>query len=336
MSLPVVIVGAGLSGLVAAQVLVREGLSCVVVDKGRSPGGRLATRRLLGLDGRTAHLDHGAQFFTVRSPEFGALVAEWSNTGVVSEWCRGFDDQADGFPRYFAGEGMNSLAKWLARDLDVRCGKQVRSVAGGDGPFGGELSVTDLQNERLVTTSVLLTAPVPQSLALIDNGWLAVSDNERTGLHAVRYAPCLGLLVTTDRPTPISVSGGRQLDESTDPTWSFIGDNMAKGISAIPAVTFHANEAASTAWYDEPPEVIEQNLLVAAQHYLGSARVVKSEVKKWRYARPTVQHQDRCVITTPIVGTTLVFAGDAFGEPRVEGAALSGMAAAAAILKAVS
>ena len=53
------IIGAGLSGLSAAQTLVRSGRSVLVVDKGRGVGGRLATRRI-----GDATLDHGAQFFT--------------------------------------------------------------------------------------------------------------------------------------------------------------------------------------------------------------------------------------------------------------------------------
>ena len=62
------------------------------------------------------------------------------------------------------------------------------------------------------------------------------------------------------------------------------------------------------------------------------AVVIAAEVKKWRYARPTVLHSERCLTTVPIDGTRLVFAGDAFGEARVEGAARSGLAAATAIL----
>ena len=61
----VVVIGAGLSGLIAAQSLQAHGHKLLVVDKGRSPGGRLATRRI-----GPATLDHGAQFFTVRSEEF--------------------------------------------------------------------------------------------------------------------------------------------------------------------------------------------------------------------------------------------------------------------------
>ncbi|MCU1389006.1 MAG: hypothetical protein JWL72_2344, partial [Ilumatobacteraceae bacterium] len=71
-----------------------------VLDKGQSPGGRLATRRI-----GTATLDHGAQFFTVRSDAFAAFVAPHRASGLVREWCRGFGID-DGYPRYAVTGGM--------------------------------------------------------------------------------------------------------------------------------------------------------------------------------------------------------------------------------------
>lgn len=51
----------------------------------------------------------------------------------------------------------------------------------------------------------------------------------------------------------------------------------------------------------------------------------------WRYARPTVLHDTPCLLVR--APRRLVFAGDAFVAPRVEGAALSGLAAADALLQ---
>ena len=42
----ITVVGAGLSGLIAARDLASRGHTVVVVDKGRGVGGRLATRRI--------------------------------------------------------------------------------------------------------------------------------------------------------------------------------------------------------------------------------------------------------------------------------------------------
>ena len=125
----VVVVGAGIAGLMAAQTLVKNSHDVVVVDKGRSPGGRLATRRI-----DDATLDHGAQFFTVRDPLFKSHVEKWIASGVVTEWCRGFDSATqnnDGFPRYRGVRGMTDIAKHLANGLDVRCNTLAFSIARG-------------------------------------------------------------------------------------------------------------------------------------------------------------------------------------------------------------
>ena len=93
----------------AGRALVAAGHEVVLFDKGRSPGGRLATRRIEG-----ARLDHGAQFFTVRTDEFQQHVDRWTADGLVYEWCRGFSADGDGYPRYAVRGGMNALAKHLA------------------------------------------------------------------------------------------------------------------------------------------------------------------------------------------------------------------------------
>jgi predicted NAD/FAD-dependent oxidoreductase len=43
----ILVIGAGLAGLTAARRLQDRGHTVVVVDKGRAPGGRMATRRIL-------------------------------------------------------------------------------------------------------------------------------------------------------------------------------------------------------------------------------------------------------------------------------------------------
>jgi len=66
-------------------------------------------------------------------------------------------------------------------------------------------------------------------------------------------------------------------------------------------------------------------------HYLApGSRVVESQIKRWRYAFPRNIHHHRTLRTS---GTKpLYFAGDAFHGPLVEGAWLSGIAAATALL----
>ena len=79
----VLVIGAGISGLLCASELQRAGVSVRVLDKGRGVGGRMATRRMGG-----GRFDHGAQFFTVREPSFQSYVDEWLQAGVIQEWFR--------------------------------------------------------------------------------------------------------------------------------------------------------------------------------------------------------------------------------------------------------
>jgi hypothetical protein len=94
----VLIVGAGMSGLMAAQTLRERGHSVQLIERGRSVGGRLATRRVG--DGGLA--DHGAQFFTVRSDTLQSYVDRWLAQALVYVWGEGW---SDGSVKRTAGDG---------------------------------------------------------------------------------------------------------------------------------------------------------------------------------------------------------------------------------------
>ncbi len=318
----VVIVGAGLSGLVAARELVAAHVDVIVLDKGRSPGGRLATRRL---DGAT--LDHGAQFFTVRSPAFAKQVEDWQQRGLVHVWNHGFDDSdssdtadADGHPRYVATKGMNSLAKDLAVGVDVRCSTMVFAVR-RDVDSGAVTVVVD-DGTVLDTDAVIVTAPLPQAFALMIDGNVELDES----LFRTDYDRTIGLLVRLDGPAPLPESGGVQ---NADDVFSFIGDNASKGVSAEPAVTFHANPAWSEDHWDDDNDALVEQLIAAATPWLGGARIVEHSLKKWRLATPRSIWPDPCWTTA---NGRVVVAGDAFAGPKVEGAHNSGLAAAHALL----
>lgn len=308
----IIVVGAGLSGLMAANECVIRGHDVTVFDKGRGVGGRLATRRM-----DEAVLDHGAQFFTVRSPEFHTYVDAWREAGVVREWCRGFSE-IDGHPRYVGTHGMTSIAKHLAQGLDVRTNTLVFSITKNDNDW----TITTDDGIHYHADRVILTAPLPQSFSLLFGAGIEMPAE----LRRIDYDRTLGLLVTLDSGQHhIGAPGGVQFP---DEVFSFIGDNAAKGISASPALTFHANPVWSLEHFDLPLEEIHAALLAAATPYFGNAKVITSQPKKWRFAIPQSSWPDATWIEP---SGTLALAGDVFAGPRVEGAALSGIAAARAI-----
>jgi predicted NAD/FAD-dependent oxidoreductase len=310
----VAIIGAGLAGLVAGRELVHGGADVIVFDKGRSPGGRLATRRIGG-----ATLDHGAQFFTVRSPAFAAQVADWEKRGLVHVWNHGFDG-GDGHPRYVATNGMNSLAKDLATDLNVQCSTMAFALR--DEPDVSGITVVIDDGTAHTVDAVVVTCPIPQAFALMIDGGIDLDE----ALFRTDYDRTVGLLVRLDGPAAIPASGGIQ---DADEVFSFIGDNAAKGVSAEPGVTFHANPAWSEAhWNDENNTLVDQ-LTAAAQPWLGNASILEHSLKKWRLATPRSIWPDPCWTTA---NGRVVMAGDAFAGPKIEGAHNSGLAAAHTLL----
>lgn len=320
----VLVVGAGISGLLAARALGERGLRVVVLDKGRGVGGRMATRRLEG-----GAFDHGAQFFTARDPQFQALVEEWLEAGLVKTWARGFalsagGEKTNGEARYCGVAGMASIAKRLSEGLDLRLEAKVARVETAD---GGWRVGTETGGEYFAR-SLLLTSPAPQSLELLRTSGVELPTGVRGELEAIEYAPCLALLALLSGPCSLPNPGGMWC--SGEPI-AWMADNQRKGVSKVygSALTIHAGQAFSREHWQTPEAEVTAALLAAASPWLGGA-LVKTQLHRWRYSQPLRAHAARCV-TLRLPGL-LAFAGDGFGSPRVEGAALSGLAAGAALV----
>jgi predicted NAD/FAD-dependent oxidoreductase len=99
-----------------------------------------------------------------------------------------------------------------------------------------------------------------------------------------------------------------------------------KGVSAgPPALTIHAAVDFSRAYLDANREEVTRLLLEAAEPWIAG-RVINSQLHRWRYAKPFVQSSPLCLFSQK--PAPFAIAGDAFGGPRLEGAFLSGLAAA--------
>ena len=311
------IVGAGLSGLVAGRAFAAAGHDVVILDKGRGVGGRLATRRI-----GEGVFDHGAQFFTVRDPDFAAMVDDWLASGVVREWCRGFGTEQDGYPRYVGNNGMTDIAKHLATGLEIRTSSLVFSVLATE---SGGWSTTLDTGESFESDCVLLTAPIAQSFGFAFIGGVELPEE----LRSIDYDRTLALLAVLDSAPVIPSPGALQ---NPDGIFSFVGDNFAKGISPVHAVTFHANPAWSLEHWETPHDVAERLLRDAAIPYLGGANIIDANFKRWRFATPQRNWPDRHWMSET---GTMALAGDAFAGPRMEGAVLSGLSAARALMQTV-
>ena len=103
-------------------------------DKARRAGGRMASRPLHLTTGTTL-LDHGAQYFTARAPDFRALCSEALTAGVIAPWTGELRDEGTGAQaahddndRYRGTPDMNALPRWLARGLALQCHAAVQGL----------------------------------------------------------------------------------------------------------------------------------------------------------------------------------------------------------------
>ncbi len=310
-SADVLIVGAGMAGLTAAVALQQAGHDVIVFEKSRGVGGRLASRRI-----GPATFDHGAQFMTARDPRFVAALEAWRSMGVVEAWYR--SSGTEGHPRWRGKPAMTAVAKHLASTLNVRIEKRIVLMRRERAGWVAALE----SGETVRVGAVLLTPPVPQSLALLDAGRVELPTEARAHLASIAYDPCLAVLAVLDGPSVIPPPG--KLAPREGPI-AWIADNQMKGASATPAITLHATAAFSRQHWDRDRRESGRELLRAAEPWLGSD-VIEFQVHGWRYSKPVRTDESPCLVLSQ--SPPLILAGDAFGGPRVEGAAISGWAAA--------
>ena len=317
----VLIIGAGLAGLSAANDLRQAGRKVLVIDKGRGLGGRLAGRRI-----GDATFDHGAQFFTARESRFKAAVEGWIKAGVAEEWYSSYPGQPNGHPRYRGVPTMTAVAKFLATDIHVMRTTRVDSIGQQGNGWLAELDNGETVNAK----AMLITSPVPQTIELLAAGKITVPTDKQARLSRIQYESCIAVMAILDGPTAIESPGAIALE---DGPIAWITDNLQKGVSKIPAVTIHASDDFSAEHLNHDRMEIGQRLIDAAGVYLGDAKVTEYQVHGWRYSKPTIVDDAPCILLSETTDLPpLAVAGDAFAGPRFEGAVQSGWAAAKALM----
>jgi hypothetical protein len=330
----IAIVGAGIAGLACAATLLDAGHRVTLFDKGRSAGGRVATRRASRrADGPGASFDHGAQFATGRGAGFAALLARLQDEGAVAPWPaaqRGRDPVFTGVP------GMSALPHAMAERIKAKGGVILaeRHVAWlHDGGVlrhlpASEATPGSTQDHGGEVTgafdAVLLAVPAPQA------GPLLATRGSRfaSGLRDVVIAPCWAVMATFVAPV---VAADVIRPEGSPLGW--IARNSARpGHAATPdAWVLHASAAWSRAHLEDSAEAVIPALMQAFEAVVGSSLPAATSVvgHRWRFA----------LVETPLGQPCLWDASEAIGVcgdwclgPRVEAAYDSGIALATEVL----
>lgn len=321
------VIGAGISGLTCARALQEAGCSVAVLEKSRGMGGRVATRRVEpGLA-----FDHGAQYFTVRDERFAAQTDRWLKQGVVQRWNArvvaleaGSQQVPDGLTERFIGApGMNAIARDLALGLELRTGFEAGSLLQKNGEWFAVDTVGVLWGPFDWMVS---SAPAPQTAALL-GAW---SPKLAGRASEAKMAPCWAAMVQFSE----------RLDATFDAAFvrqsplSWIARNGSKpGRGAHECWVLHGSGDWSAEHLEETAAAIGPDLLSAFWTATGITPqpTVRLIAHRWRYALPVAPLEESYLLDD---GAQLAACGDWCNGPRVEGAYLSGLALADAILAA--
>ncbi|TVQ78448.1 MAG: FAD-dependent oxidoreductase [Bradymonadales bacterium] len=332
----VIIIGAGIAGLSAAHRLKEGGVDCVLLEKARGVGGRMATRSYGEL-----RFDFGAQYFTVRDPAFEKEVQNWKSRGWLNAWRAEFlsgDAKRRQEPqeRWVSPDGIRRLmAKWsegLTIQLEWRANRLERSAE------AWKVFSKDGRLER--AEYVMLSCPAPQAIDLLTSS--EVSKTLAKELESFQYEPCLALLFELSRLPTCLEKGAFWPPSESSVRW--IANNQDKGLCEGLAVTVHLAGAVSEELWEvvereEPQEFWKRERkgrLRALSDFLEEPGILHG-IHRWRYSQPKDRSADsRSQSFLVSRREALYIIGDAFLGGRVEGAYLSGRRAAEDLLKETS
>lgn len=319
----ILIVGAGISGLMAASHLSSQGRQVIVLEKSRGLGGRMATRREFD-----AIFDTGAQFFTARNEAFRNAVRQWEAAGAATAWFSTPGAAAEDPPhvRYRGAPSMTAPAKHLAEKLTIQREDRVIRSSLHDGTW----IVETAHGATYEADFLILSLPVPQALEILRAGDVELPGSGGEDLGRVRYHSCLAVMASLKEPSGLTAPGCIRLDSQP---LRFLADNQTKGVSPIPAMTLHSSpEFAREAWDWDDGKIIDA--LIGAAKGFVDAQALDARVHRWKYADTDIAYGgpgDGCYLNLDL---GLAVVGDAFIAGRVEGAALSGLIAARQIATA--
>ncbi|WP_284125935.1 NAD(P)/FAD-dependent oxidoreductase [Parerythrobacter aestuarii] len=306
MSKTIAIIGAGMAGLSCAMKLKARGLNPVLFDKGRGPGGRMATRRAHIGTGE-ASFDHGAQYFTARDPRFAKAVEGWRSAGYAAPWPAAGEDAYVGTP------GMNAPIKQMAQFFNIVWGKRIDGVLHDEHTWHLRAGDTIFRAQQLVCA-----IPAEQAAELLERE----APDFAAQATAVQSKPCWALMARfADRLDLADTFRGEAV------AWA--ARNSAKpGRGEGEDWVIHASPEWSAEHLELDKDTAAPKLLAAffAEAGITLQQPLHSDAHRWRYAM-VGKADGAAALWDPQLA--LGVCGDWLAGPRVENAFLSGLELAA-------
>ncbi|KAF5477403.1 hypothetical protein F2P56_004042 [Juglans regia] len=352
----VAVVGSGISGAVCASILARNGVSVTIFESARGPGGRMSQRREVTEEGRELVFDHGAPYFSVSNAEVWDLVREWESRGLVAEWDENFGAfdcishkflgiQQEGLTKKYVGvPGMNAICRALCQETGVESkfgvgvgrlewleDENLWSLMGLDGQNLGQFQGVVASDKNIVSprfTNVTGRAP-PLDMNLVPG--MAVK------LQDIPVIPCFALMIAFAEPLSAIPTKGFRVVNSEVLSWACC-DSSKPGRSAtserwvLHSTVEYANGIIAQTGLVKPSEATLKKVAEELFHELQSTGLDISQpffkrAHRWGSAFPgtSIAREEKCLWEK---NKRLAICGDFCVSPNIEGAIVSGIAAA--------
>jgi predicted NAD/FAD-dependent oxidoreductase len=272
----VTVVGAGISGVACARALTRAGVPVRLLDRGRRPGGRMASRTF---GGRV--VDTGASYLTAEpgSP-FAAVVADWVARGLARPWTDtfavagpgGLEERKPGPLRYAAPAGLRSLVADLAAGLDVAQERTVERVDDGVRVDGEEVP------------AAVLALPGPQARRLVDDALAGAL------LDGADWQPALAVVLGFDRRVWDADLHGAFVHDDDAVEW--IADDGDRRGDGAPVLVAHTTAALAARHLDRPEDAVGTAAAAVARVLGLAAGPAWTAVHRWTFARPAAPRSE--------------------------------------------
>ena len=329
-----VVVGSGISGISAANTLIKNDKQVLILDKARNCGGRLSTRIHL-----TFSFDHGAQFFTTKDLEFSQIVQKAIQTKEIA-----ILEHPKKGKVYVGNPAFRPFISKLTSSLEIMQNASVTHIEKPQDKPDECWCISIADNQPVFAKNIILTMPAPQTTVLLPS---FITELKHTTLQAM-YDPCIAILAGVEIPLSSSIflENSELLDKPIILEKGNIGWSIAKwshsneNNTAYLSVIIHANPKFSSKHIEEDVSNFTNSLWEEwISHITTDASFNVSALPKhisylkghkWRYARVTKTAGEECKRTNQKYSIAL--AGDWLEGPRVESAWISGRNAAISLL----
>jgi predicted NAD/FAD-dependent oxidoreductase len=321
----IAIIGAGISGLILAEEL-KSIANIKIFEKARGVGGRMSSRSFENFT-----FDFGAQFFTAKSLEFKNYIAPLIQQKIVEKWHANFveiDGNKITYNRqwnlanehYIASPKMNSLAKYLAKQLEnsveIILQKKISKIK----KIKKIISLFD-EEENLCGKFdlVILTIPSDQAIEILPKnfGFFEI-------LKDKKMSPCFSVM--------LGLKSKPKLDwdcaylKNSKLSWIAFESSKPSRSSSESLTLLSRNSWASENLERDLQEI--KNELIAEFEYATNSKItdiLHSDIHRWKYANIEKQKGEKFIYDEK---NSIALASDYFIQGRIECAFQSAMALA--------